>query len=115
MTAAVDFEFEAAGAFSIGGDDPDFANGPAAKYWELAELARSPSRFVAEMAREMAGLVSDGAVKEAEIKAAREHRDWRPRAVLERLDDSERVFDVTLVEPEPGPLPATFKVFEFDE
>jgi nucleolar complex protein 3 len=113
MTAAVDFEFEAAGRFNILLDDPDFANGPAAKYWEVAELANCPNRFIVEIAKELATLRTDEAVKNAGIRAAREKRDWRPRTILESLDDSQRIFDVNLLAVQPRPLPKTFKVFDF--
>jgi nucleolar complex protein 3 len=113
MTAAVDFEFEAAGQFNILLDDPDFANGPAAKYWELAELANSPNKIVAAIAKELATLRTDEAVKSAGIRAAREKRDWRPRTILEKLDDDQRIFDVDLLAVQPRPLPKTFKVFDF--
>ena len=115
MTRALDFEFEAAGEFSVVSDDPDSCNGPSAKYWELVHLANSPNKFVSAIATELASLTDINAIRNVTIAAANQKRDWSPAAILEQLDYSKRVFDVHLLVQPVKPLPKTFKVFEFDE
>jgi hypothetical protein len=114
MTAAVDFEFEAQGRFDILLDNPDFCNGPAARYWELSELCRSPNRYVREIALELSTLTNAEALMNSGIQAAKEKRDWRPKTILEQTDDSERVFDMNLLAQEFRPLPKAFKVYNFE-
>ena len=115
MTRALDFEFEAAGEFSVVSDDPDTCNGPSAKYWELVHLANSPNKFVSAIATEVASLTDIHAIRNVTIEAANKKRDWSPAAILEQLDYSKRVFDVHLLSQPAKPLPKSFKVFEFDE
>ncbi|OHT02316.1 hypothetical protein TRFO_07132 [Tritrichomonas foetus] len=111
MAAACAFDFEGEGEFNIEVDDPDFCNGPCAKYWELVELSHSYSETLRNYSKEMEGLVSYQTVKESDLQAAREKRDTSPEDVLETVDKFEDRF-VRDLKAETATLPATFKVFE---
>lgn len=111
LTGAVDFEFEAEGEFNLHGTDPDFVNGPAAKWWELAILTHHRHAIVRELAEELTTLVDSDAVREASIRAAKEKKVYNPRTTLEECDDSERVFDTRLLEVNPAKRPKKWKVY----
>jgi len=97
MTSTVDFDFEAEGEFQLSLDDPDFCNGAAAKYWELAELCHHPNLHLKNIALELSQCVDVDAVRESDIRAAKEKRDWNPRKTYEMMDDSVRVFDTNIL------------------
>lgn len=114
LTSAIDFDFEAEGDFNIYGADPDFCNGPAAKYWELSELAHHRNEKLREVAQIIATLNSSAAVRSADLNDAKMKRKWDPRATLEELDDSARIFDVNLLHFNREALPEKLKLFELE-
>lgn len=115
MSAFVDFEDECESFdFNLTLDDPDSCNGPSAKLWELAHLANSHNPLIAQMARELATMTDDGAVTEVKTRAAKQRRDWSPKAILEILDESKRIFDVNLFNRPKKALPTKMKLFEFE-
>ena len=112
LTSALDFEFEAEGVFNLYGNDPDFCNGPAAKFWELSELVRHHNKYVREIASELSNLTDSDAVQKAKIRYAKEKITWNPKETFELLDYSERVFDVDSLVIEKEPIPKEIKKFE---
>ncbi|KAH0788945.1 Nucleolar complex protein 3 [Histomonas meleagridis] len=114
FTSAVDFQFEAENEFNISLDDPDFCNGTSAKYWELSELCQSSSDFLRTVANEIATLTDLNAIRESDIRAANEKRDWRPRNVLEKYDNTYRIFDAMSIMPQNHVLPKQFKIYNFE-
>ena len=112
MTSATDFEFEAEGEFLLLHDDPDFCNGPAAKYWELSELSHHQHKVIRELALELSKLIDVDAVRDSDILAAKQKREWNPRKTFEMMDDSERIFDINLLTITENKLPTEFKLFE---
>lgn len=115
LTAALDFEYETEGRFDIESNDPDFCFGLGAKYWELAEFGSSSNPILKSLASELAELKDHEKVIQADIKAARNKVSFKPRDMLENLDDSYRIFDATQLVIDPFELPKEFKNFEFEE
>lgn len=114
MTSSVDFEFEAENEFIISADDPDFCNGTCAKYWELAELCQSSFPFLKSVSQELSTLIDLNAIRDSDIKAAREKRDWSPKAILDKYDNTYRIYDALSIQPKQHILPKQFKVYNFE-
>lgn len=114
LTSAIDFDFEAEGDFNIYGADPDFCNGPAAKYWELAELTHHRDERVADVAKVLAGLKSSAHVRQADLNDAKQKVTWDPKKILDELDDSARVFNVNLLQFTREAFPEKAKLFELE-
>ena len=111
MATACAFEFEGEGEFNIEADDPDFCNGPSAKYWELAELASSHNPLLRDMAVEISGLVDYKTVRESDIIAAQSKRDWKPETITAIMDRME-LESITQLKADQLAPPSTFKIYE---
>ena len=114
LTSLLDFEFEAEGDFNIYGSDPDFCNGPSAKFWEISELVNHHNKQIREIALELSRLTDSTAVQQAKIRYAKTKVEWNPQKTLEALDYSERIFDADTLTFAREPIPKTIKKFEFE-